>query len=61
MLPSKKGEDGSAAKLTWNEVRKIRSMRKSGMRNTEIAESFPEICYDTISKIVTGKTWKESE
>ena len=52
------GASASTAKLTEDDVRRIRRMASLGMTNLEIAEAFP-VNDRSISNIVRHKTWKE--
>lgn len=53
------GEDHPLAKLSEEDVVKIRRMLMSGMKNCEIAEQF-NVLPNCISRIKTGKRWKFS-
>lgn len=52
------GEDSPNAKLTWEEVKQIRSMYAEGTRQTTLAEQF-DVSQARISKIVRGEGWRE--
>lgn len=58
MLPSKKGEDGPGAKLTWDEVRTIRAVKPRGKAVFDVAAQF-KVSPDNIRVILRGETWKE--
>ena len=52
-----RGENGSGAKLTANQVRKIRELHATrAYLHKELAESFG-VARETITNILTGKTW----
>jgi DNA-binding XRE family transcriptional regulator len=53
-------EDGLTAKLSWDEVREIRRLRKSGATRSEVATKFGVTVW-TISDITGKSTWKEKE
>lgn len=50
------GEERHTSKLTERQVRKILALRRSGMTQTEISESFG-VAQSTVSNILTGKCW----
>lgn len=54
------GTENGHSKLTENDVREIRSMRKAGRRLTTIAKKYG-IQFQTVSKIANRKSWKHVE
>lgn len=57
---SRKGESNNKAKITENDVRRIREMRKNKHTLVEISMEFG-ITATNVSNIVNFKTWKEVE
>lgn len=58
MLNDRKGNATAVAKLTWDQVRKIRRERPRGAMARESAASLG-VTVDNIRKIIAGITWKE--
>lgn len=48
------------SKLTWEQVRQVRNLCSQGVKQSALANRF-EVRESTISDIITGKSWKESE
>jgi IS30 family transposase len=46
------------AKLTADDVRRVRALRSTGRTLRSIADEFG-VCHTAISRIITGKSWKE--
>ena len=46
----------SHAKLTENDVPRIRTLAKLGVNNTQLAKQFG-VSRETIREVVNGKTW----
>jgi hypothetical protein len=57
LAPSLAGEGNYNAKLTAEQVREVRRLRKEGFSVSQLARRF-EVCEITIYSIVTRKTWK---
>lgn len=55
-----KGERSYLSKLTWEDVRQIRSLHKQGISKQNIAKLYP-VKRRKISWIVNNKTWVEEE
>jgi hypothetical protein len=53
------GEKNDMAKLTWEQVRKIRLKHRDGETQRAIAEQY-KVSYASINNIVLFKTWKEA-
>lgn len=53
---STKGEKSTSAKLTWEEVRQIRKLRKAGARGIDLAVDF-DVSPQTICDIHKGRGW----
>jgi len=53
---SNRGERHWRSVLTPKDIRAIRMLAKSGIRQKDLAEQF-NVAGPTISNIVTGKTW----
>jgi hypothetical protein len=53
------GELDGNARLTWDQVRTIRSLWADGWRKKPIADLFG-VTLQNISHVVAGKTWKEN-
>jgi len=51
------GETHAQAKLTWNDVRKIRELLTQGLTHAEIARRFG-VARSTITHISTKRNWK---
>jgi uncharacterized protein YjcR len=51
-----RGENHWSAKLTMDDVRLIRELKASGMRQVDIAEKF-EVSQSTVSNIVNFNKW----
>ena len=58
-LHSQEGENNSASKLTWDIVRKIRTLRETGLSYSKIALKFG-ISKGNVIAIIQEKTWKET-
>lgn len=58
MLNDRKGDAAGAAKLTWDQVRRIRQERPRGAKARAAAASLG-VSVDNIRKIIAGITWKE--
>lgn len=56
--PSTKGERNGRAKLTWNEVRQIRTRWNAGNTQTELARIYG-VPQTQISRIVRNLSWRE--
>lgn len=56
--PYPNGEDSHSAKLTWVQVREIRSIRSLGTKEKEIAVQFG-VSRGTVADIIHERTWKE--
>lgn len=54
-LPENSGERNGGAKLTWSQVREIRSIR--GETRADIAKRYG-IAQSTLSRIIQGASWK---
>ena len=54
----KQGERNSKAKLTSQDVLKIRELHNSGMKNTDIYKLFTQVTPTTIRSVINGTTWK---
>jgi hypothetical protein len=52
------GERSPKSKLTEDDVREIRRLRKEGLTTTQISELITQVTYDAIWKIVRGHNWK---
>lgn len=58
MKKSNQGEKNSNAKLTKEEVLKIREFFNQGLSVSEIQIKYPQVSKDTIRDIIKRKTWK---
>lgn len=56
---NQRGEAHGNAKLTWDNVRRIRELRANGALLTEIAHEFG-VCFGTVSQVCLLKIWKET-
>ena len=54
------GEKNPMAKLTWDQVRRIRALHCTGMQQKDVATQF-DVDKMTISLIVRNKIWKETD
>jgi len=55
--PDLTGEKHHQAILTEKEVKRIRKMRKAGMKVTEIAPHFPQVSVFSLYDVCSGKSW----
>ena len=53
---SKPGELNGQSKLTWNQVREIRRLKRQGVTQKEISKHFP-VSFQMISRICRRKAW----
>ena len=56
---SKQGNLNGRAKLTWDDVRKIRKQHNEGVSNSELYKLYPQVSSTSIRNIINNKTWKE--
>lgn len=56
---SKKGSLNGRAKLTWEDVKKIRQMHNDNISNNEIYKMYPQVSTTSIRNVINNKTWKE--
>jgi uncharacterized protein YjcR len=56
--PNAAGENGTKAKLSWEQVKEIREAKQNGLPLRALAVAFG-VTPSTIQKIVTHQTWKE--
>lgn len=54
----KKGERNGRAKLTEEDVLKIRDMHKNGISNSEIYKLYPHLTPTSIRDVINNITWK---
>ena len=52
------GEKNGRAKLTENDVKRIRKLNADGVSNKEIYTLYPQVSPTSIRNIITRKTWK---
>lgn len=52
------GSNNSHAKLTANDIKKIRELHESGLSNKELYTLYPQVSTVTIRDIINRKTWK---
>lgn len=52
------GENGPASKLTWPQVRELRSLKASGVTYEELSRRF-SICSASVWNILANRTWRE--
>ena len=55
---TKQGAKNPKAKLTEEQVIKIRQLHKDGVSNSELYKAFPQVSSTSIRDIINGKTWK---
>ena len=55
---TKQGTKNPKAKLTEEQVIKIRQLHKDGVSNSELYKAFPQVSSTSIRDIINGKTWK---
>ena len=55
---SHSGENNGRAKLTKEDVLKIRKMHQDGISNIEIYKQYPQVSTTSIRNIINYKTWK---
>lgn len=55
---ARSGEKNGRAKLTSNDVLKIRQLHKEGVTNSELYKAYPQVSKVSIRDIINGKTWK---
>ena len=55
---TKQGTKNPKAKLTEEQVIKIRQLHKDGVSNSELYKTFPQVSSTSIRDIINGKTWK---
>ena len=53
----RKGSKNGRSKLKEDDVLKIRSLHKDGIKNTEIYKLYPQVSQTTIRDIINNKTW----
>ena len=59
ILPDNRGENSGAAKLTWEQVREMRSLYLAGKRNrSELAEIY-RISSGHVSSIILHRSWHD--
>lgn len=58
--PGREAENNSNARLTWEQVREIRTLAAQGWPNTHIARQFA-VTPARIGQIVRGQGWKEDD
>ena len=52
------GSNTSHAKLTAEDVKKIRNLHNEGVSNKELYALYPQVTTTTIRDIINNKTWK---
>ena len=52
------GENNSHAKLSEQDVRRIRQMHSEGSTNKELYDLYPQVSASTIRNVINFKTWK---
>ena len=52
------GENNGKAKLTKEDVLKIREMHANGISNSEIYKLFPQVTTTSVRAVINGLTWK---
>ena len=57
-LSPHKGENNGRAKLTKEDILKIRKLSNSGFSNSEIYKLYPQVSSTSIRNIINYKTWK---
>ena len=55
---AKMGEKNGRAKLTTEDVLKIRQLHKDGVSNSEIYKLYPKVTPTSIRSVINGTTWK---
>lgn len=56
---TKRGDKNGRAKLTWDDVHKIRELHKNGLSNSELYKLYPNVSSNSIRSVINNKTWKE--